>query len=435
MSDRRAKPFRKIAGEARIPGDKSISHRSVMLGSLATGTTRVRGFLPGDDPLATIGCFEAMGVKIERPARTELVIHGVGLGGLKAPTKNLDVGNSGTTIRLLSGIMAAQPFDSVLDGDASIRRRPMGRVMEPLAQMGAQIEGIGGKGNAPLRVRGLPKGKKLKGVTYKSPVASAQVKSALLLAGLYAEGETVVLEPAVSRDHTERMFAWMGVETRKVEGGVSLRGGQQPKGRDIEVPSDISSAAFLIVAALLAKEGELLLKDVGVNPTRDGIVEVLCKMGGKIEVLNPRERSGEPVADLKIQASRLKAGKIGGAVVPRLIDEIPVLAVAAAFAEGETVISDAQELRVKESDRIATMGEELGKLGIQIEPLPDGMKIRGNPERSVSGGRVDSHGDHRVAMSLAVCGAKANGEIEVGDTACVETSFPGFFELLSEVSA
>ncbi len=434
MSGARVPPIRRLQGEVRIPGDKSISHRGVILGSIARGRTRVSGFLAGDDPLATVGAFRQMGVKIERLAETDLAIDGVGLGGLRPAAEPIDVGNSGTTIRLLAGLLAAQAFPSVLDGDASIRRRPMGRVMAPLREMGARIEDADGKGHAPLKISGLAAGEFLRAVAYKSPVASAQVKSALLLAGLFAKGRTCVMEPAPSRDHTERMLSFMGVPVERGAGGVCIEGGRQPVGAEIQVPGDISSAAFLLVAGLLSSKSDLILKDVGVNPTRDGILEVLGAMGAKIEIRNRRERSGEPVADLHVHPSPLRGTRVGGAVIPRLIDEIPVLAVAACFAQGETIISDAAELRVKESDRIQTMTVELGKLGIRVEPLPDGLKIQGDPRRRVSGGAVDSHGDHRVAMSLAVCGVRSEGEIAISDVDCVQTSFPGFFGRLQELS-
>lgn len=434
MSNRRVRPFTGLSGVARVPGDKSISHRSVIFGSIATGRTRVRGFLPGQDPLATIRAFRQMGVRIEQHAPSELEIEGVGLHGLKAPNAPIDVGNSGTTIRLMAGLMSGQSFDCVLDGDASIRRRPMKRVMGPLAQMGADIADADGEGHAPLRISALGKGKRLRAIDYESPVASAQVKSSILLAALYADGTTCVSEPAPSRDHTERMLVAMGVSLSREATRVCLSGGQQPEGRDIDVPGDISSAAFPIVASLISAEGEIVLRGVGMNPTRDGLIEALSRMGAGIDIENLREQAGEPVADLRVRPMRLRGTEIGGTIIPRMIDEIPAFAVAACFADGETLIRDAGELRVKESDRIATMTEELGKLGIEVEPLPDGMRIRGESNRRVSGGVVASHGDHRVAMSLAACAARADDEIVIEDIACVETSFPGFFELMESLA-
>ncbi|MCB0219876.1 MAG: 3-phosphoshikimate 1-carboxyvinyltransferase, partial [Chrysiogenetes bacterium] len=333
MKSVRVAPKRGVCGSALVPGDKSISHRSVMLGSIAEGVTEVTGFLAGEDPLATMAAFREMGVEIAHNG-TNLTIHGVGLHGLKKPARTLDIGNSGTSIRLMSGLLSGQAFETVIDGDASIRKRPMKRVIEPLSKMGARIEDADGAGHAPLTIRGVAPGQKLQAIKYESPVASAQVKSAILLAGLYADGKTTVREPHPSRDHTERMLAHMGVRLERGDWGASIVGGAQPKAATIDVPADISSAAFFLVAALLAGEGELVLPKVGVNPTRDGIIEALQSMGAKIELENPRELGGEPVADLRVAPGALKGATIGGALIPRLIDEIPALCVAACFAEG-----------------------------------------------------------------------------------------------------
>lgn len=435
MKSTRVSPKKGVGGKALVPGDKSVSHRSVMLGSIAEGVTEVSGFLAGDDPLATMAAFQAMGVNIERTSETGLVIHGVGLHGLKKPAKTLDIGNSGTSIRLMSGLLSGQHFGVTLDGDASIRKRPMKRVMEPLSKMGARLKDADGAGHAPLAIEGLPAGQKLQAIEYESPVASAQVKSAIILAGLYADGKTTVREPHPSRDHTERMLAHMGVELDHGDWGASIVGGVQPKAATIDVPADISSAAFFLVAALLAGEGTLLLPKVGVNPTRDGIVEALKAMGANIKLENQRNLAGEPVADLRVTQGKLRGTTIGGALIPRLIDEIPAIAVAACFAEGTTTIQDAKELRVKETDRIATMVEELTKIGAKVEPRDDGMVIHGNPALRVPGCTFKSHGDHRVAMSMALTSFRADAESTIEDIACVETSFPGFFELLAEVSS
>lgn len=430
MKSETLKPLKSVHGEVQVPGDKSISHRSVMFGAIAEGVTRVKGFLAGDDPLATISAFRQMGIQIEEPGAGELVIHGKGLRGLHPPERPIDVGNSGTTIRLLTGLLCGQQFPCMLDGDASIRRRPMKRVIEPLSKMGAKIVDEDGQGHAPLKLYGVAPSEWLKPISYESPVASAQVKSAILLAGLYADGITCVKEPTLSRDHTERMFTTMGVKLDRKGNSVCIRGGQQPMGIEVQVPADISSAAFFIVAALIAGTGGILLKNVGVNPTRDGIIEALKAMGANIELVNRRNFGAEPVADLKVSPSRLRSTEIGGDLIPRMIDEIPVFSVAAAFAGGTTVVRDAAELRVKESDRIATMCEELGKFGIRVEGRDDGMVIHGDPSRRLKGARLSSHGDHRVAMSMAACSVRADADLVIEDVDCVTTSFPGFFELL-----
>ncbi|GAB6068046.1 hypothetical protein JCM13664_13650 [Methylothermus subterraneus] len=411
-----------LRGRARVPGDKSISHRAIMLGSIAEGVTRIRGFLEAEDALATLAAFRRMGVAVEGPDSGRLTIYGVGMHGLKAPSEPLDLGNSGTSMRLLCGLLAGQPFDSVLIGDASLSRRPMRRVTEPLKQMGAKIETTP-EGTAPIRIFG---GRKLTGIHYQMPVASAQVKSALLLAGLYAEGETCVVEPAPTRDHTERMLLGFGYPVRREGKRVCLQGGGKLQGCDLDVPADISSAAFFLVGASIAPGSEVLLEHVGINPTRTGVLEILRLMGAKIEVLDPRSIGGEPVADLKVSYAPLQGIRIPEALVPLAIDEFPVLFVAAACAEGETVLTGAGELRVKESDRIQVMADGLKALGIDARPTPDGMVIRGG---QLKGGRVHSHGDHRIAMAFAIAALRAQGPIEIEDCANVATSFPGFAEL------
>ncbi|HWP35043.1 MAG TPA: 3-phosphoshikimate 1-carboxyvinyltransferase [Thermodesulfobacteriota bacterium] len=421
-----------LRGELRVPGDKSISHRAVMLGALAEGETRASGFLTGEDNARTVEAFRRMGVAV-RVEGTTLVVQGAG-GPRRAgerlvePDDVLDCGNSGTTMRLLAGILAGQPFVSVLTGDASLRSRPMGRVVEPLARMGARIVARQGGTRAPLTIVGGP----LSGIRYELPIASAQVKSALLLAGLAATGETVVREPRPSRDHTERLLAFMGAElVRNGEGTVGVRGGSRLAGRTFAIPGDLSSAAFFIVAALVTPGSDLLLRDVGLNPTRTGALRVLTAMGGRIEVVARRESGPEPVGDLRVTASRLRGVEIGGDLIPQAIDELPVLAVAAACAEGTTVIRDAEELRVKETDRIASMVEVLARLGAAVRATPDGMVIEGG--RPLRGARVASRGDHRTAMAAAVAGLVAAGETTVEDVACIDTSFPGFATLLESL--
>lgn len=425
--DRTIHPARTLRGEIVTPGDKSISHRSIMFGALAEGTTRVRGFLTGEDNLSTLKAFQAMGIAIRQAAPGELEIDGRGLDGLLEPADVLDCGNSGTTMRLMSGLLSGQRFFSVLTGDQYLRKRPMKRVVAPLTAMGARIWGRRGGELAPLAIQGGP----LQPISYDSPIASAQVKSAVLLAGLYADGETTVREPHLSRDHSERMLRCFGADVRPFAGGVTLAGRPRLVARDMFIPGDISSATFFLVAALITPGAELLVKNVGLNPSRSGAVDILRAMGGELELLNEREQSGEPVADILVRHSRLKGIEIGGEVVPRAIDEFPVLSVAAALAEGTTVIRDAEELRVKETDRIAAMASELGKLGAAVEPTPDGMIITGR-ER-LQGGSVTSHGDHRIAMSCAVAALAAAGPVAIADTACTETSFPGFWELLEAV--
>ncbi|NJC88680.1 MAG: 3-phosphoshikimate 1-carboxyvinyltransferase [Desulfuromonas sp.] len=427
--DRTLHPVKTLRGEIVTPGDKSISHRSIMFGSLADGTTRVSGFLTGEDNLSTLKAFEAMGITIRQLSRGELEIEGRGLDGLQEPVDVLDCGNSGTTMRLMSGLLAGQKFFSVLTGDQYLRRRPMKRVVAPLATMGARIWGRRGGELAPLAIQGTA----LKSISYDSPIASAQVKSAILLAGLYAEGETTVREPHLSRDHSERMLTWFGADVRPFPGGVTISGRPRLVARDMHVPGDISSATFFLVAGLITPGAELLVKNVGLNPTRSGAIDILRAMGGQLDLLNEREQSGEPVADILVRHSHLKGIEIGGEVVPRAIDEFPVLSVAAALAEGMTIIRDAEELRVKETDRIAAMASELGKLGADVTPTPDGMIINGR-ER-LQGGDVSSHGDHRIAMSCAIASLVAAGPVTIADTACTETSFPNFWELLELIRA
>ncbi len=421
-----AEPGGALRGRIRVPGDKSISHRAIMLGALADGATAIDGFLEGEDCLATLRAFRAMGVRIDGPDRGRVTVQGVGLRGLRAPDGPLDMGNSGTSMRLMSGILAGQAFDTVLTGDASLTRRPMRRVTEPLARMGARIDGTE-RGTAPLRIRG---GQRLTGIDYPLPVASAQVKSCLLLAGLYAEGVTRITEPAPTRDHTERMLEGFGYPLAR-EGGrtVAVTGRGRLTGTEIDVPADISSAAFFLVGASIAPGSDLVLEHVGVNPTRTGAIDILRLMGADIEWLNPRLAGGEPVADLRVRHAPLHGIRIPAELVPLAIDEFPALFVAAACAEGETVLTGAAELRVKESDRIQVMADGLAALGIAAAPTPDGIVIRGG---ALSGGTVDSHGDHRIAMSFAVAALRARGPIRIGDCANVNTSFPGFAALARE---
>ena len=419
-------PIKTLRGEVSVPGDKSISHRSIMFGSLAEGTTRVSGFLMGEDNLSTWKAFESMGVTISQTGIDALEIKGVGLNGLKEPGDVLDCGNSGTTMRLMTGLLAGQNFFSVLTGDKYLRKRPMKRVVTPLAAMGAQIWGRDGGERAPLAIQGGA----LTPTTYASPVSSAQVKSAVLLAGLSVDGETTVTEPHLSRDHSERMLSCFGAEVRPFEGGVSMTGRPRLLGQEVVVPGDVSSAAFFMVAGLITQGAELLIRNVGINPTRSGIIDILVAMGGQMEMLDIREQSGEPVADVLVRHSQLKGIEICGDMVPRAIDEFPVISVAAALAEGTTTIRDAEELRVKETDRIDAMVSELGKLGGQVEGRPDGMVITGVEQ--LNGGTVTSHGDHRIAMSLAVAALSARGSVTIEDAACTETSFPGFWDLLGK---
>ena len=413
-------PGRALRGEVRVPGDKSISHRAVLVGAVAHGATPVEGFLRAEDCLATVRCVRALGIEVDDDGE-RLVVHG---GTLREPAGVLDAGNSGTTIRLLTGILAGQPFRTTITGDASIRRRPMDRVAEPLRRMGARITGRDGGRLAPLTVEGGG----LRAVAYATPVASAQVKSAILLAALFADGETAVTEPSLSRDHTERMLNGFGVPVERDGLTVRLRGPARPQAAPVRVPGDISSAAFFLAAAAIVPGSALTVRGVGLNPTRTGILDVLRAMGAAVEIANARDEAGEPAGDVTVRAAPLHGTVIGGGLIPRLIDELPVLAVAASVADGETVIRDAAELRVKESDRIAALARELGAIGARIEAQPDGLAIRGVSR--LRGGHAASGGDHRVAMALAVAGLRAEAPVTVDDTDCIHTSFPGFEETL-----
>ena len=421
-----ANPGGKLSGRIRVPGDKSISHRSIMLGSLAEGTTHVEGFLEGEDALATIQAFRDMGVVIEGPHHGRVTVHGVGLHGLKAPVGPLYMGNSGTSMRLLSGLLAAQPFDTMLTGDPSLSKRPMNRVAKPLREMGAVIE-TGPEGRPPLMIKG---GQRLTGMDYEMPMASAQVKSCLLLAGLYAAGRTSVTEPAPTRDHTERMLRGFGYPVTVDGSTASVESGHKLTATHIEVPADISSAAFFLVAGSIAEDSELVLEHVGINPTRTGVIDILKLMGGDISLENQREVGGEIVADIRVRSAKLKGIDIPEDLVPLAIDEFPVLFVAASVAEGRTVLRGAEELRVKESDRIQVMADGLIALGVKAEPTPDGIIIEGG---SIGGGEVWAHGDHRIAMSFSVASLRATAPIRIHDCANVATSFPNFLALSAQV--
>ncbi len=418
-------PGGRLQGQLRMPGDKSISHRSIMLGSLAEGETRVSGFLEGEDSLATLTAFKAMGVPIEGPGNGRVRIQGVGLHGLQAPSQPLDLGNSGTSMRLMAGLLAGQSFNATLTGDTSLSGRPMKRVVEPLARMGAHI-GTTDMGTAPLAIQG---GAQLTGIDYAMPVASAQVKSSVLLAGLYASGRTCVTEPAPTRDHTERMLEGMGYPVQREGSRVCLEGGHYLRGIAIDVPADISSAAFFLVGASIAPGSDLVLEHVGINPTRTGVIDILTQMGASIGIENPRDVGGEPVADLHVRAAPLHGIEIPPELVPLAIDEFPVLFVAAACAAGRTVLTGAEELRVKESDRIQVMADGLRVLGVNAQATPDGMIIEGGAIRA---GHVNSHGDHRIAMAFSMAALQAQGAIEISDCTNVNTSFPGFIDLAGQ---
>lgn len=413
-----------LKGELTVPGDKSISHRSVMFGAIAKGLTEVTNFLQGADCLSTISCFRQLGISIENTPE-KILVHGRGLHGLSAPEKILDAGNSGTTTRLLSGILSGQEFSSVLTGDASIQKRPMKRIMEPLSLMGAQIESVRHNGCAPLSITGRP----LHGISYATPVASAQVKSAILLAGLYADSPTQVTEPLPSRNHTELMLKGFGANLVSKGKTALLRPGFPLFGQKIEVPGDISSAAYFLAAGLLVPGSEILVKNVGINPTRSGILSVIRSMGGRLEILNERLCAGEPVADLFVSFSPLHGTVIEGELIPALIDELPMIAVMAAFAQGTTVIRDAAELKVKESDRIATTTAGLKAMGADVTPTPDGMIICGG--RTLHGASVSSFEDHRIAMSFAVAAMAAEGTTVIENGDCVRISYPGFYNDLA----
>jgi len=422
-------PNGKLKGTLRVPGDKSMSHRSIMLGSLATGTTNVTGFLTGEDCIATMNAFRAMGVEIDGPNDKKVTIRGVGMNGLSAPADDLDMGNSGTAMRLLTGLLAGQNFDTTLIGDKSLSSRPMNRITKPLASMGAEIVTEQG-GRPPLRIKG---GSTLKGIHYDMPIASAQVKSAVLLAGLYAEGKTSVAEPGITRDHSERMLRGFGydvITTGEKGNHISLQGGGKLTACDIDVPADISSAAFFMVGASIAEGSDLTLEHVGINPTRTGVIDILTLMGADISLSNQKEVGGEPVADIRIRSAQLKGIKIPEALVPLAIDEFPVIFVAAACATGETVLTGAEELRVKESDRIQVMADGLNTCGIDAKATPNGIIIQSG---QLTSGEVDSHGDHRIAMAFSIAGLRANGEITINDCTNVDTSFPDFIKLSSAV--
>lgn len=412
-------PGGSVVGEARVAGDKSISHRSIMFGSIAEGVTEISGFLEGEDALATVAAFRSMGVQIDGPVDGRVTVHGVGLHGLKSPSTPLDMGNSGTSMRLISGIVAGAGLEATLTGDVSLCKRPMGRVIDPLTLMGASISSEEG-GRPPLKIAA---NRPLKGIDYVLPMASAQVKSCVLLAGLWAEGQTSTTEPAPTRDHTERMLAGFGYPLAREGAKVTLGGEGRLQGRSIEVPADISSAAFFMVAASIAPGSDLLLSHVGINPTRVGVINILRLMGANIELQNEREVGGEPVADIRIQYAPLKGIEIPEEQVPLAIDEFPVLFVAAACAEGRTILRGAEELRVKESDRIASMAEGLTTLGVANEVLEDGIIIDGG---QIGGGTIQTHHDHRIAMSFAIAALRANDTIIVQDCDPVSTSFPNF---------
>lgn len=415
-----------LKGELKVPGDKSISHRSIMFGAIAEGTTTVSGFLLGEDCLNTIKCFQTLGVKIDQNEEN-VTISGKGFAGLKEPKDVLNVGNSGTTNRLLLGLLAGRPFHSVLLGDESIAKRPMDRVAVPLRKMGAKIDGRENGSYPPISVRGG----NLQGIHYESPVASAQVKSSILLAGLQADGVTTVTEPALSRDHTERMLLAFGAELHRENTTVSIEGKQTLKGTHIQVPADISSAAFFIVATLITENSEIVLRDVGMNPTRSGIIDALLQMGANITIVNERMFNDEPVADLLVKSSQLNNIEIGGEIIPCLIDEIPILALAATQAKGEMVIKDAEELKVKETNRIDAVVNELKKLGASIESTDDGMRIFGKSK--LHGATVNSLGDHRIGMMLAIASLIAENETIVHDEECIAISYPNFFSDLDKL--
>lgn len=421
--------FSNLRGEITVPGDKSISHRSIMLGSLAKGTTEVTGFLQGADCLSSISCFQKMGIEIENDKITNTVlIHGKGLHGLKKPSSILDVGNSGTTTRLMSGILASQPFTSTVDGDDSIRKRPMGRIMEPLSRMGAGFKSLKTDKCAPFEVTGGH----LHGIDYISPVASAQVKSAVLLAGLFAEGRTSVTEPALSRNHTELMFESFGVDIKSEHTTATVIPATELIAQKIDVPGDISSAAYFIAAGLITPNSEITIKNVGINPTRDGILTVCQNMGAKLTLSNIKNDIGEPSADITVSTSALHGCTIEGDIIPKLIDEIPIIAVMATFADGTTIIKDAQELKVKESNRIDIMVKNLSAMGVDIEGTDDGMIIHGG--KPLHGATIETKQDHRIAMSFAIAGGLASGDTEILQGDCVNISYPNFYRDLKQLS-
>ena len=415
-----------LSGSIRVPGDKSISHRSIMLGSIATGTTKVSGFLQGEDSLATLNAFKEMGVSIERKG-SDVIIQGVGMHGLKMPTNSLNLGNSGTSIRLMSGLLSAQSFNSELCGDKSLSKRPMGRVIEPLRQMGADISGPNSM--PPLSING---GKTLSAIEYTLPVASAQIKSCILLAGLYSKGSTTVIENGISRDHTERMLRGFGYEVQTSPNKISIEGGGSLKACNIEVPSDISSAAFFMVAACISDDADIVLEAVNINPTRTGVIDILKLMGGYIELMNERVEAGELIADIRVRSSNLKGIQIPKKLVPLAIDEFPAIFIAASCADGETLLRGAKELRVKESDRIQVMADGLSSLGIVNHVLEDGIRIGGGKfkEQTVP---IESHHDHRISMAFAIASVSSDSDIKIEGVDNVKTSFPNFVALANSI--
>lgn len=418
-------PATTVAGSLRVPGDKSISHRSLMLGGIAEGVTEVRGFLESEDCLSTMKAMTALGVQVDRTGPQAVRVHGVGLNGLKGANRALDMGNAGTAMRLMTGLLSGQSFDSELIGDSSLMKRPMERVAKPLRLMGAQIATLEGK--PPVRIKGIGSGARLQGIHYDLPMASAQVKSAILLAGLYAEGQTTVVEPAVTRDHTERMLQSFGCEVHASQGTVRISPPQQLHACSLEVPGDFSSAAFFMVAGSIGQGEGLTITGVGINPTRTGLLDILALMGADLRIVNHRTAGAEPVADIEVRPAKLKGIHVPEHLVPLAIDEFPALFIAAACAEGETLVTGAEELRVKESDRIAVMAEGLQALGVVCEVLPDGIRIQGRPTgHAFTGGSIQSHGDHRIAMSFSVASLRASGDIHIADVANVATSFPDF---------
>ena len=416
-----------INGTVKVPGDKSISHRAVMLGSIAKGTTEITGFLQGADCLSTISCFRKMGIDIVNDMDT-VTVKGKGIHGLCAPSGVLDAGNSGTTTRLISGILAGQNFTSILTGDNSIQKRPMDRIITPLRMMGAHISGRNGTMYAPLTINGHC----LKGIDYTSPVASAQVKSCILLAGLYADGCTSVTEPSLSRNHTELMLSTFGADVRTEGLKASVSGVSELHGQSVHVPGDISSAAYFIAAGMIAQKGQVLIENVGINPTRDGIIKVCLEMGGNLTILNKRLAGGEPVADILVRPSSLHGTVIEGGIIPTLIDEIPVIAVLAAYADGDTIIRDAAELKVKESNRIDTVVTNLTKMGASVQATEDGMIIHGG--KALHGAVLDTYMDHRIAMSFAVASLNADGTTVLNDAEIVNISYPDFYSDLKRLS-
>jgi len=425
----RVRPARRLSGRVAVPGDKSISHRAALFGALASGRTEITGFLEGEDCLATLKAVRALGAEVTRKGPGHYLVDGAGVNGLSEPDNVIDCGNSGTSARLLVGVLAGQPFWTVLTGDDSLRSRPMDRVAEPLRRMGATVVGRREGSRLPLAVRGA---RPLTALTYASPVASAQVKTALLLAGLWADGPVTVREPSQSRDHTERMLGGFGARLTVGPEGITLTPGAPLSGQPVAVPGDISSAAFFLAAAAAAPDAEVTVTQVGTNPTRTGVLEALGAMGAQIESVTGSQAAAEPVADLVVRGGALRGTEIGGALVPRLIDEVPILAVAACLAEGPTEIRDAAELRVKESDRIRAVASELGRLGARITERPDGLRIEGGAR--LRGAVVQSGGDHRMAMALVVAGLLADGETVVEDTECIATSFPGFLNAVNDLA-